>query len=135
MAEDAWDRYMCKALLHWMKLSRATGSVQQAICTMKSLYCTSYHNEQGFALLCKLGLLFSDLTGITKIQRQCVKGRTKWIIIVEEEVVKWDQQPNGSLGPKTNRYEIIKDSNRSDMSKKNGMQKTGKIKAQYKVSN
>ena len=39
-------------------------------------------------------------------------------MIVVEEVVKWDQQANGSLGPKTNRYEIITDSNRSDMSKK-----------------
>ena len=57
------------------------------------------------------------------------------MIVVEEEVVKWDQQANGSLGPKTNRYEIITDSNRSDISKKNGIQKTGKIKAQFKVSN
>lgn len=57
------------------------------------------------------------------------------MIVVEEEVVKWDQQANGSLGPKTNRYDIITDSNRFDMSKKNGMQKTGKIKAQFKVSN
>lgn len=56
-------------------------------------------------------------------------------MIVVEEVVKWDQQANGSLGPKTNRYEIIIDSNRSVMSKKNGTQKTGKIKAQFKVSN
>lgn len=56
-------------------------------------------------------------------------------MIVVEEVVKWDQQANGSLGPKTNRYEIITDSNRSDISKKNGIQKTGKIKAQFKVSN
>ena len=57
------------------------------------------------------------------------------MIVVEEEVVKCDQQANGSLGPKTNRYEIITDSNRSVMSKKNGMQKTDKIKAQLKVSN
>ena len=42
------------------------------------------------------------------------------MIVVEEEVVKCDQQANGSLGPKTNRYEIITDSNRFDMSKKNG---------------
>ena len=57
------------------------------------------------------------------------------MIVVEEEVVKWEQQANGSLGPKTNRYDIITDSNRFDMSKKNGTQKTGKIKAQLKVSN
>ena len=88
-------------------------------------------NRPGFALLCK----YSNLTDITKIQRQCVKGRTKWMIVVEEEVVKCDQQANGSLGPKTNRYDIITDSSRFDMSKKNGMQKTGKIKAQFKVSN
>ena len=56
-------------------------------------------------------------------------------MIVVEEVVKWDQQANGSLGPTKNRYEIITDSNRSVMSKKNGTQKTGKIKAQFKVSN
>ena len=55
-------------------------------------------------------------------------------MIVVEEVVKWDQKANGSLGPKTNRYDIITDSNRFDMSKKNGTQKTGKIKAQFKVS-
>ena len=55
-------------------------------------------------------------------------------MIVVEEVVKWDQQANGSLGPTKNRYEIITDSNRSVMSKKNGTQKTGKIKAQFKVS-
>lgn len=73
-------------------------------------------NKPGFALLCK----YSNLTDITKIQRQCVKGRTKWMIVVEEEVVKCDQQANGSLGPKTNRYDIITDSNRFDMSKKNG---------------
>ena len=42
-------------------------------------------------------------------------------MIVVEEVVKWDQKANGSLGPKTNRYEIITDSNRPDMRKKNGM--------------
>ena len=58
------------------------------------------------------------------------------MIVVEEEVVKWDQQANGSLSPKTNRYEIIIDSNRSDISQKKGMQtKTGKIKVQFKVSN
>ena len=56
------------------------------------------------------------------------------MIVVEEEVVKCDQQANGSLGPKTNRYDIITDSNRFDMSKKNGTQKTGKMKAQFKVS-
>ena len=33
---------------------------------------------------------------------------------------KCDEQANGSLGPKTNRYDIITDSNRFDMSKKNG---------------
>ena len=70
-------------------------------------------------LLCyaNWGFCYSNLTGKTKIQRQCVKRRTKWMIVVEE-VVKWDQQANGSLGPKTNRYEIITDSNRSVMSKK-----------------
>ena len=47
--------------------------------------------------------------------------KNKWMIVIEEEVVKWDQQANGSLGPKTNRYDIITDSSRFDMSKKNGM--------------
>lgn len=40
------------------------------------------------------------------------------MIVVEEELVKCDQQANGSLGPTTNRYDIITDSNRFDMSKK-----------------
>ena len=39
-------------------------------------------------------------------------------MIVVEEVVKWDQQANGSLGPKTNRYEIITDSDRPNIRKK-----------------
>ena len=69
-------------------------------------------------MLCKFGLLLFKPYWDNQIQRQCIKGRTKWIIIVEEEVVKWDQQANGSLDLKTNRYEIIMDSNRSDEPKK-----------------
>lgn len=118
MAEDAWNICTSEALLDWMKLSRATGSVQQAICAMMSLYCTTTMNRD---LLCcaNQGFCYSNLAGITKFRRQHIKGRTKWIIVVEEEVVKWNRQANGSLGPKTNRYEIIMDSNSSDMSKKN----------------
>ena len=50
------------------------------------------------------------------------------MIVVEEEIVKWNQQANGSLGPKTNRQEIITDSNRSDMSKKKGMERGRLVK-------
>ena len=113
MAEDAWHTCKCKVLLHWMKLSRPTGSVQCSQGSHFTVLVTTM-NRPGFALLCK----YSNLTDITKIQRQCVKGRTKWMIVVEEELVKCDQQANGSLGPKTNRYDIITDSNRFDMSKK-----------------
>ena len=119
MEEDAWNTCTRKALLDWMKLSRATGPVQQAICTMMSFYCIIATMNRVLLCCANQGFCYSNLTGITKIQRQRVKGRTKWMIVVEEEVVKWDQQANGSLGPKTNRYEIIMDSNRSDMSKKN----------------
>ena len=53
-------------------------------------------------------------------------------MIVVEEVVKWDQQANGSLGPKTNRYEIITDSNRSDISKKMEYRRPVKLKLSSK---
>ena len=54
------------------------------------------------------------------------------MIVVEEEVVKCDQQANGSLGPKTNRYDIITDSNRFDMSKKMERRRLVKLKLSSK---
>ena len=48
MAEDAWHTCTCKALLHWMKLSRPTGSVQLKYCNILKISLGAYIFQRPF---------------------------------------------------------------------------------------